>query len=483
MATPSEHYQEPEVLAHSFRNVLAELGTFDLNDRPSDISVRDWPLRVSAYRRQAYLLAEAEAAGGVLSGGVLSSAKKEELLGKYFAAVSVLKWGAHPVEKTTSALAEMAAMAVLFNDEQYLDFLHRHVCSLSEIPIAARRQLEKKVGVEVVYRALKWNAPNAKAALSRLRKDGLRAPKLFLDFPAGAVVKDRWYWDDGVAMAIIEERWRTAANPHGYLRTTARFIICAQIINDESERVKALEAGVRLSSPDWPDGRPKEVGLEPENTSLSFDRNKAFDMAGFDADMIAFVDAKVAGISRAAMPAYLSERTGSPWDSKRVENARGRVRSHARKFLAVVNEIGEFGVPRGTGPEAGLVGIGKNKYGPSVIRREDGQPAKAAPARKCHSSLVVSWSSQTFYRQRFHPTPHWTFAHLFADGRGVMDDGLETLREILVAERKALMAEFPPDAEQHGTDATMPASSVMVARRLLPMCDVSRPTGFGRVFD
>jgi hypothetical protein len=203
-------------------------------------------------------------------------------------------------------------------------------------------------------------------------------------------------------------------------------------------------------------------------------------MAGFDADMVAFVDAKVEGVARSAMPAYLSERTGSPWDSKRVESARGRVRTHARKFHDAVNEIGEFGVPRGTGPETGLVGIVKGKYGPSVIRQQDGHPAKAAPPRKCHSSVMVSWSSQGHYKQRFYPTPQSTFAHLFDNGDGVMDDGLEVLRKILAAERKALMGEFPLDAER-GTDATIPASPIMVARRLVPMCDVSRPTGFGMI--
>jgi hypothetical protein len=149
--------------------------------------------------------------------------------------------------------------------------------------------------------------------------------------------------------------------------------------------------------------------------------------------------------------------------------------------LDAVNEIGEFGVPRGTGPEAGLVGIGKGKYGPSVIQQQDGHPAKAAPPRKCHSSLMVSWSSQTHYKQRFYPTPNWTFSHLFDNGDGVMDDGLEAFREILAAERKALITKFPRDAEQQGTDASALVLPILVARRLVPMCDSSRPTGFGSI--
>jgi len=451
-------------------------------------NIGDWIMNVSIFRRHIYALAESAAIVGirpdliptfsfqVIREGVPGDASRytfnvrmpvttsQTLQVLYH--LNLARYTDHPAltspsrEHIGAFLTETAATAAsLFNDKDYLNFV-AGLCASEDIglPADSLKRIRQAVRVELLHREGKRNEPTFAKALDRFRSQVLRLPKLYTGTKVEWQSGIKFSYDSAVAIAIAEERWREKDNPDAYLLTAARNIARADAKagTGAEEWIKAKKKGFSLRSlTSQFSGLDIEHGCDPDGDEiLAFDHNEVFRVAGFDADMIAYVYADVAGKTRREMPEYLTDKTSSVWTVRRVDAARKRIETVHKRFNSArkrgdtqlrdaVIRLCLWGVRRETG-KGGTVSTAKAIGGISIMT--DGAERKpAATHTGPPRTSMGSWGSQTHYKQRFFPSTAWVYAHLFDNGDGEMVD-IAVLHEVLSGERVKLFGATPRNA-------------------------------------
>jgi hypothetical protein len=91
-------------------------------------------------------------------------------------------------------------------------------------------------------------------------------------------------------------------------------------------------------------------GIEPTDDDLALDNIlEAFQAAGCTEDEIAFSRATAEGKKLRELPEHLASQTGTLWDERRVEAARGRLRRRKHKLRAVALSRSRWTLPRVNG--------------------------------------------------------------------------------------------------------------------------------------
>jgi len=333
-----------------------------------------------------------------------------------------------------------------------------------DVPAALRLKLQQRVTTERCYYSVKHeDLDTAEKHLVAFSKQVLRFPYRFADYSKHTYVRETGnvgcglLWHIATGTAMIQERWRKATNIYGYLRRAARGIINDRILEEEGDRIAAVNAGFSWREPvsgSRSPRSPKQWRLliatnPPQDTESTYDPigaldrtrlHEALDAANFSEDMRAYLAAKIKDVKLGDMPEYLTNETDK-WTRRRVDAARELVRRAAGAALAAWYESADTNPAATPGAAAGLVPTIPGRKDSSA--RDDDAPSKHAQegGMPCYSM-----GSVTHYRQPLWVASPgngfpWVFAHKYDTGNGVMDrESMEALREVIAEERRALFS-------------------------------------------
>jgi hypothetical protein len=338
------------------------------------------------------------------------------------------EWIQPDPQRLYEVILDTCELAVRFNDANLLKEVARRVESadLSEI---VKLDLRRRLKIEILLHAVLWaGATECQQRLVEFRRKVLHVPEVFRKAPRRvlAAYGGPVFWDMGILVAVTQERWRLKRNPVAYIYKAAENIIKDRLKECSKDFQSALRAGILLESLR---DHPEELAYLPGD-AVEINQNLVLGATDFDGEMTEFLDAKFAGVPVSGMPAHLTSKTGTPWDRKKVEAARGRIRRWGLRHVTFLNDLATHAPAREVGAKSGTVPLAR--CGVPVLRGfSDDGAVRAMPGQTVSSRApVVSIASNGIYRQRLGCKGGWVYAHTFDNGSGKMRADLEVLAEI-----------------------------------------------------